>query len=185
MEDLTGRGHLDPRSNWTISKRKDFKYCLGGPVVKNLPANAGDTGLIPGQFSSVARWCCSFLGVSLLLFMDIPLSSTWLLTRNLVACWDAESCGFIFFCFYLFCILLAVLWNLRDLNSPARDGSPCPLHWKYRVLTTGPPGTSSSCGSWCIHREGGRWEFSELQPGRLMWNILEFISNQVMLKVEC
>ena len=23
---------------------------LGGPVIKNLPANSGDTGLIPGQY---------------------------------------------------------------------------------------------------------------------------------------
>ena len=61
-----------------------------------------------------------------------------------------------FFCFCLFCILLAALCNLRDLSSPTRNGTPCPLHWKYRVLTTGPPGTSSSCGSCCIYREGGR-----------------------------
>ena len=92
----------------------------------------------------------------------------------------------VFFCFCLFCILLAALCNLMDLSSLTRDGTPCCLHWKHRVLTTGPPGTSRSCGSWCIHREGGRWEFlGELQPGRLMWNILESISNQVMLKVEC
>ena len=30
----------------TKSKHWDFP---GGPVVKNLPANAGDTGLIPGS----------------------------------------------------------------------------------------------------------------------------------------
>ena len=26
------------------------------------------------------------------------------------------------------------------LSSPTRDQNPCPLHWKSRVLTTGPPG---------------------------------------------
>ena len=29
---------------------------LGGPVVKNLPANAGDTGLIPGLGRSHKPW---------------------------------------------------------------------------------------------------------------------------------
>ena len=37
-----------------------LKYCIrdfpGGPVVKNPPANAGDTGLIPGSGRSHMLW---------------------------------------------------------------------------------------------------------------------------------
>lgn len=30
-------------------EKESLQDCLGGPVGKNLPANAGDTGSIPGQ----------------------------------------------------------------------------------------------------------------------------------------
>ena len=43
---------------------------------------------------------------------------------------------------------------LWDLSSPTRDPlNLCPLQWKGRVLTTGPPRTSKAC---CFH-----WAFSE------------------------
>ena len=32
--------------------------------------------------------------------------------------------------------------SLRDLSSPDQGSNPCPLQWKHRVLTTGPPGKS-------------------------------------------
>ena len=37
--------------------KRDFP---GGPVVKNLPSNAGGTGCIPGQGTKIpqAAWCC-------------------------------------------------------------------------------------------------------------------------------
>ena len=39
-------GHLSWRSTWHY---KGHLKTAGGPVVKNLPSNAGDTGSIPGQ----------------------------------------------------------------------------------------------------------------------------------------
>ena len=33
---------------WTIGYKKDIEGFLGGAVVKNPPANAGDTGSSPG-----------------------------------------------------------------------------------------------------------------------------------------
>ena len=43
-----------PEYQYSYQKKIDFKYLdfLGGAVVKNLPANAGNTGLIlgPGRF---------------------------------------------------------------------------------------------------------------------------------------
>ena len=38
------------------SKHKTVQDFLGSPVVKNLPANAGDTGLIPGPGRSHMPW---------------------------------------------------------------------------------------------------------------------------------
>ena len=35
---------------FTFKKKRDFP---GGPVSKNLPSNAGDTGLIPGQETKI------------------------------------------------------------------------------------------------------------------------------------
>ena len=45
----------------------------------------------------------------------------------------------IYFMGYTFSFLFwpAGIW---DLSSPTRDQNPRPLHWKSRVLTTGPPG---------------------------------------------
>ena len=31
-----------------------------------------------------------------------------------------------------------------DLSSPTRGSNPHPLHWKHRVLTAGPPGSTST-----------------------------------------
>ena len=31
---------------------------------------------------------------------------------------------------------------MRDLKFPDQGSNPCPLQWKCRVLTTGPPGKS-------------------------------------------
>ena len=36
-------------------KKKNFRDFPGGPVVKNLPSNAGDVGLIPGQGTKIPR----------------------------------------------------------------------------------------------------------------------------------
>ena len=33
---------------WIFVKKSDLQGYPGGPVVKNLPGNAGDTGLMPG-----------------------------------------------------------------------------------------------------------------------------------------
>ena len=40
--------------SWT--RLSDFRFLSGGSVVKNLPANAGDTGLIPGLGRSHMLW---------------------------------------------------------------------------------------------------------------------------------
>ena len=45
MKHLT---HLEPEQLHLI-KRKDFGVFPGGPVVKNLPCNAGEIGSIPGR----------------------------------------------------------------------------------------------------------------------------------------
>ena len=45
---------------------------------------------------------------------------------------------YILFCVYLFSTAPHGMWNLPDQGS-----SPCPLQWKLRVLTTGPPGKST------------------------------------------
>ena len=37
---------------------------------------------------------------------------------------------------------LAVPCSLQDLKFPKQGSNPCPLQWKHRVLTTGPPGKS-------------------------------------------
>ena len=42
-----------------------------------------------------------------------------------------------FLSFFLFFFWPSSIW---DLSSPTRDQNPRPLHWKSRVLTTGPPG---------------------------------------------
>ena len=39
-----------------LLKEKDFKGFPGGPVVKNPPANAGDTGSIPAPGRSHTPW---------------------------------------------------------------------------------------------------------------------------------
>ena len=39
-------------SMWIKKKKKHFWDFPGGPVLKNTPANAGDTGLIPGPMRS-------------------------------------------------------------------------------------------------------------------------------------
>ena len=38
---------------------------------------------------------------------------------------------------------LAVLRGTWDLSFPTKRSNPCPLQWKHRILTTGPPGKSS------------------------------------------
>ena len=38
---------------WSGSFLKNETYFPGGPVVKNLPACAGDVGLIPGQGTKI------------------------------------------------------------------------------------------------------------------------------------
>ena len=40
---------LGPGSGEKLPSRDSLQDFPGGPVVKNLPANAGDTGLIPGM----------------------------------------------------------------------------------------------------------------------------------------
>ena len=42
-------GSLEKRITHTNAKKQYFWNFTGGPVVKNLPANAGDMGSIPGQ----------------------------------------------------------------------------------------------------------------------------------------
>ena len=39
-------------AKWTIKNRHDGDF-PGGPVVQNLPSNAGDTGLIPGRGTKI------------------------------------------------------------------------------------------------------------------------------------
>ena len=41
-----------------------------------------------------------------------------------------------------FFFFLAILQGLGDLKFPDQGLNPCPLKWKHRVLTTGPPGKS-------------------------------------------
>ena len=53
--------------------------------------------------------------------------------------WDGGRSPLKCFKFYL----LAVSQGMLALSSQTRDGThPCPLHWPYRALTTGPPGKS-------------------------------------------
>ena len=42
-----------------------------------------------------------------------------------------------------FCFVLATLGGMQD-QFPDQESNPGPLRWEYGVLTTGPPGTSSS-----------------------------------------
>ena len=41
-------------SNFSVYKQS-FRDFLGGPVVKNLPSNAGDEGSIPGRETGIPR----------------------------------------------------------------------------------------------------------------------------------
>ena len=50
--------------------------------------------------------------------------------------------SFFGFCFCFFFFFCAALHSMRDPSSPTRDRTCVPLHWKHRVLTTGPPGKS-------------------------------------------
>ena len=51
-------------------------------------------------------------------------------------------CSFISEVFFFF---LTMPQGMQGLNSPTKRSNLCPLHWKGRILTTGPPGTSL-CG---------------------------------------
>ena len=44
-----------PQSGWDILHIKNCKDFSGGPLVKNLADNAGDTGLIPGQGTKIPQ----------------------------------------------------------------------------------------------------------------------------------
>ena len=47
--------------------------------------------------------------------------------------------------FYLLIYLLAIPHGLQNFSSPTRDRrKPCPLQWKRRVPTAGPPGNSQT-----------------------------------------
>ena len=51
-----GPQRQDPErgESWgNLGRKKEGRDFPGGPVVKNLPSNAGDTGLIPGQGSKI------------------------------------------------------------------------------------------------------------------------------------
>ena len=43
------------KSHWISSELKSLDF-LSGPLVKNLPANAGDVGLIPGPGGFYMPW---------------------------------------------------------------------------------------------------------------------------------
>ena len=42
----------------------------------------------------------------------------------------------------IFFFFLAALYDMWEFSSSARELNPCPLQWKHRILTTGPPGKS-------------------------------------------
>ena len=71
---------------------------------------------------------------------------------------------------YLFIYLfLATLRGMRDLSSPTRDRTCCPLHWKHGVLTTGPPGksllaTSTLPSSRTLKVTSSEWPSLSTQP---------------------
>ena len=44
---------IDARSPVSVLIRVQSRNFPGGPVVKNLPCNAGDTGLIPGRGTKI------------------------------------------------------------------------------------------------------------------------------------
>ena len=46
----------DSPETWPFKKAQNRDF-PGGSVVKNLPANAGDTGLIPGPENSMCLMC--------------------------------------------------------------------------------------------------------------------------------
>ena len=47
-------------------------------------------------------------------------------------------------------VFLAVPHGMWDLSSLARDRTPCPLHWKHGVLTSGPQGKSPDSFLFCL-----------------------------------
>ena len=69
--------------------------------------------------------------------------------------WDSDpslsdpKCGFHYITLFF---KINFLWSIVDLqccvllSSPGPGPNLCPLHWEYRVLTTGPPGNY-----WCIY----------------------------------
>jgi len=44
----------------------------------------------------------------------------------------------------LFVLFWAILYYMGDLSSQIKDGTLCFLKWKHRILTTEPPGSSTS-----------------------------------------
>ena len=48
--------------------------------------------------------------------------------------------------FCLFVCFLAAMHGMWDLSSETWDQIHAPLQWKYRILTTGPPGKSPEPG---------------------------------------
>ena len=54
-------------------------------------------------------------------------------------CWGHSFSKFFQTCWHIECSAFTAssfrIWNSQRSN-------PCPLHWKYRILTLGPPGTS-------------------------------------------
>ena len=72
---------------------------------------------------------------------SLPLITFWVVTF----CRTKSAFVFVFFFFNQSNIM-------QDLSSQGSD--PCPLQWKCRVLTTGPPGKSQSLWFFCNRPEG-------------------------------
>ena len=45
--------NIHPKEYYSALKRNEIRDFPGGPMVKNLPSNAGDVGLIPGQGTKI------------------------------------------------------------------------------------------------------------------------------------
>ena len=97
-------------------------------MVKKLPANAGDTGSVPGLGSSSGEGNGNSLQYSRL--ENSMERGAWQTRVHGVAknqTW-VSSCTFIY--------LFSMFWPGQDLSTSIRDRNPCLPQWKFSVFTT-------------------------------------------------